>query len=122
MQYMAINMFVMFVFHVQFDESFIAEDTGEVHHETSMQETGTTADVLTCDMSGDMDYNNDLCFICKTETPPVNAYKGRSKGRGKGKGVNIDWVGCDHCVRWFHCICAEHKLLKGANVYKCQFC
>ena len=62
------------------------------------------------------DEADDKCHKCLSELPPVK------KGKGKGKSKKIDWVCCDHCDKWFHCICVNIQRGSIPESYYCFNC
>ena len=72
-----------------------------------------------------IEIDESLCYDCLKEVPP-NLYKNKgSKGKGKCRKQckkDIDWVFCDSCKRWYHCICEEVILSDLGETYKCTVC
>ena len=69
------------------------------------------------------DIDESLCYDCMEEIPP-NLYKSKGcKGKGKSKKQpkkDIDWVFCDTCHKWYHCLCEGVNLSHLAETYKCS--
>ena len=69
-----------------------------------------------------------LCFICLREIQP-NLYSGKGgkglKVKGKKKATktkDIDWVFCDYCNKWLHCLCESVCLKDLGEKYMCSVC
>ena len=72
--------------------------------------------------------DESLCFICLSEVPP-NLYSGKGGKGAKVKGKrktpkqkHIDWFFCDHCKKWFNCLCENVCLKDLGETYKCNVC
>ena len=86
-------------------------------------------------MNGDRDsvenatqeIDESLCYICLKEVPP-NLHGGKGgkglkvKGRKAAKAKDIDWVFCDSCNRWLHCLCENISLKDLGETHKCSVC
>ena len=74
-----------------------------------------------------IEVDESLCSLCMKEIPP-NICKGkggkglRSKGKKKSTPKDIDWVFCDHCQRWYHCLCEQVELKNLGDTYTCSVC
>ena len=73
-----------------------------------------------------IEIDESLCYDCLKEVPP-NLYKNKgSKGEGKCRKQckrDTDWVFCDSCRRWYHCLWEKHTnvlCVKINNKYECK--
>ena len=66
-----------------------------------------------CDALSDLE---NKCQKCFKDAPPMK------KGKGKGKSNHISWVCCDHCDKWYHCVCVNVNKNAVPNEYVCYQC
>ena len=68
-----------------------------------------------------MTLEDDKCQACGHEQPPMKIYKGKGRKRIH-KPDDIDWVQCDICQHWFHCMCLNVSLSNLPDHYTCPNC
>ena len=72
--------------------------------------------------SNEEEPESDTCHACGFTVPP-SAYKG--KGKGKRKVIptcDVDWVQCDICSNWYHCVCLKINIEELPESYECPNC
>ena len=75
------------------------------------------------DAEPDQTVEDDKCEAYGHVQPPLKTYKGKGKGRESIHKVDdIDWVQCDTCQYWYHCLSLNAILNNLPEHYTCPNC
>ena len=60
--------------------------------------------------------NDSICYMCMHEDPPLNVDTSDSEDD------EVEWVGCDHCDRWYHINMSAIHLIRVFIATESQLC